>query len=92
MTKVIRSLENIEISSEATTEKSISQEEGLLGSFLGLFMKVGLPLKKNVLTKLPKKGFDTISINSNSTNNSCIYSKENLWIRYDHSDNVNRRN
>ena len=50
MTKVIRSLENIEISSEATTEKSISQEEGLLGSFLGLFMKVGLPLKKNKRT------------------------------------------
>ena len=92
MTKVIRSLENIEISSEATTAKSISQEEGLLGSFLGLLMKVGLPLNKNVLTKLTKKGFDAISIDSNSTNNSCSYSKENLWIRYDHSDNVKRRN
>ena len=48
------SLENRGISLEGTTEKTNSQEEGLLSNFLGPLMKFGSPLMKNVLTLLSK--------------------------------------
>ena len=48
------SLENRGISLEGTTEKTNSQEEGLLSNFLGPLMKFGSSLMKNVLTLLSK--------------------------------------
>ena len=47
-------MENRAILLKGTTEKTNSQEEGLLSNFLGPLMKVGLPLMKNVLTPLSK--------------------------------------
>ena len=51
--KVIRSLENREILLKGTTDKIISQKEGLF-NFLALLTRVGLPLMKIVLTPLAK--------------------------------------
>ena len=51
--KVIRSLENREILLKGTTDKIVSQKEGLL-NFLALLTRVGLPLMKIVLTPLAK--------------------------------------
>ena len=48
--RVKRSLENKRILLNGTALKIISQEGGLLNNFLGLLMKVGLWIMKNVLT------------------------------------------
>lgn len=52
--KVIRSFASRGFFLKGTTEKTISKEEALLSNFLGPLIKVGLPLKKNVLTALTK--------------------------------------
>ena len=52
--KVVRSFESRGFFLKGTTEKTISTEEGLLSTFPGPFIKVGLPLKKNVLAPLTK--------------------------------------
>ena len=52
--KVMRSLENRKILLKWTTEKLISQKGGLLNNYLRPLMKVGLKLKKNVLTPVAK--------------------------------------
>ena len=54
--KVIKSLENRKILSKETSAKIIRQARRLL-SFLGLLMRVGLPLIKNILMPLAKSVF-----------------------------------
>ena len=33
-----------------------------------------------------------MSINGSNVSNRCSYSKENLWVRDDYTDNINQRN
>ena len=55
--KVIKSLENRVILLKGTPKKVMNQKGGFLQNVLGLLMKVGLPLMKNVLTPLAKSIF-----------------------------------
>ena len=73
---------------KGTTRKTNSQVGGLL-SFLASLAGVALPLTKNVLVPFAilRKRFDIIMINSRRTSNRCSYSDENIWVRYDESNN-----
>ena len=69
----------------------------MISQFFRPLMSVDLPLMKNVLTLLAKcthtkSVFNTITINNCSISNRWNYSKENLWISQDCTDNLKQRN
>ena len=77
---------------KGTTEKTISKEEGLLSNFLGPLIKVGLPLKKNVLTALTKSFpiLSGLSVAPPVTDGAIR--KKFIWIRHDYPNNHTKRN
>ena len=78
------SLANIKLSK--TWLHKIRQSERFLGRLLGPLLKTGLPLIGNVLKSLTKSVLMLLGLTAAAAA-TCSYSKENLWIRHNSTDN-----
>ena len=67
------------------------QSGGFLGRLLGLLLKTGLLLIGNVPKPLVKSILVPLGL-TKQINNTCSYSKENLWIRNYSINNFEWRN
>ena len=80
--KIIRSLENRSILMKETTEKNNSQDRALFNHFLGPLMKIGLPLMKNIPTKLAESILLPLGLTTGVSVTDTVIQKK-IWSKDD---------
>ena len=81
---------NIKLSK--TQLNKIGRSGGVLGRLLGPLLKAGLPLIGNVVKQLAKTVLIPLGLTASASAIDAYIYKKNVWIGYDHTDNLKWRN